>query len=132
MTPYIVVETPKYTIDSSQILGLMRTCQRFSFFRPDSTCCSKASLSSSQALSSPFSQPASRGLSASAQNTVTPRKMAGTPSIRNIHCHPESPRPLNPSNAPETGLPMMPARGFAVMNQATARARALAGNQRFI
>ena len=39
---------------------------------------------------------------------------------------------MSPNKAPETGLPTTPASGFAVMNQATARARALAGNQRFM
>ena len=71
------------------------------------------------------------GLSASTQYTAVPSKIAGRPSMRNSHCHPDSPPPRIPSNAPEIGLPITPAKGLAVMNQATARARALTGNQRF-
>src|SRR5208282_3187674 len=130
VTPYIVVETPKYTSESPQILGAISTCQKLPCFRLDSACRSPANLSSNQARSSPLSQAASSGRSDRVQNTTAPSRIAGKPSIKNIHCHPDNPFPLSPSSAPEIGLPIMPATGFAIMNQATARARA--GNQRFI
>src|SRR5258708_16651251 len=54
--PYMVVETPKYTRDSIQILGALRTCQKFPCLRLDSACSSPASFSSSHLRSSPFNQ----------------------------------------------------------------------------
>src|SRR3974390_3404399 len=103
----MVVETPKYTSDSPQILGLTRTAQKLPVLPPISACCSLANFSSNHDRSSPCNQCASFGLSDSTKNTAAPNRMAGTPSIRNIHCHPESPLPLSPSSAPEMGLPLL-------------------------
>src|SRR6266480_2659303 len=48
--------------------------------------------------------------------TMTPRKIAGTPSTRKSHCHPASPNnPFRVKSAPDSGPPIRPLTGTAVM-----------------
>src|SRR5205814_9691903 len=86
----------------------------------------------SQAFSSFDSHVAVLGISGNPQYTTSPKMTAGRASKTNNHCHPASLPIGSTSNKPEIGLPMTPANGFAVMNKATARARAPDGNQCFM
>src|SRR5580658_191474 len=76
------------------------------------------------------SHAASCGRSMIRKRAKIPSRTAGRPSRRNSHRQPASPWTLcKPRSAPESGPPRMPETGPAVINMATTRARACAGNQ---
>src|SRR6266536_5236536 len=130
--PYMQVGRPKYTRARIHILKLPRAAINSFLARgisPDDSC---SSFCNNQSFSPSDSQAAALGVSGSTQYTTAPKTMAGRASKMNNHCHPASYPMCRTSNNPEMGLPITTARGFAVINHATARARAPDGNQRFM
>src|SRR6266403_5661035 len=130
LTPYETVFNPNYTSANLQIRPLLKAANTPA--PPVISARSSRSVSTSQSRSACGSQRASSGRSTRYTNTTPPSSAAGIPSSRNIHCHPARPDVRwRPRSAPDNGPPTTPDNGAAVMNRATVRARALAGNQFF-
>ncbi|CAM5741422.1 hypothetical protein SHIRM173S_08756 [Streptomyces hirsutus] len=86
--------------------GRAKACFRLPLTRFPVSVPSPAARAESISASSDVSHEASRGVSGRLNQTRTPTSMVTMPSIRNIHCHPCSPRAVSNSiSAPPIGLP---------------------------
>src|SRR5947209_18794250 len=91
LMPYEPVLSPKYKRQNIQTVGLRSAEKEFLLSDPVAASDSFSSVVVSQERSSSSTQEASLGVSARTNKTITPKIIAGRPSIRNNHCHPARP-----------------------------------------